>query len=80
LATARFLTQHFWRPDPAELLKQLALLALNYAAEERPTEVGFGFDLIVVNEGPVLRDTYYPEDNRIVKIREEFKAAVRGAL
>lgn len=79
-ATARFLTQHFWRPDPAELLKRLALLALDYAAKERPTEVGFGFDLIVVNEGPVLQDAYYPEDQRIVNLREEFKAAVRGAL
>jgi hypothetical protein len=78
-ATARFLIQHFWRPDPAELLKRLVLLALDYAAKERPSEVGFGFDLVIATD-QVRQEAYYPDDPVIVSIREEFGYAVRRAI
>jgi hypothetical protein len=78
-ATARFLIQHFWRPDPAELLKRLALLALDYAAKERSSEVGFGFDLVIVTD-KVYQEAYRSDDPLILSIREEFGYAVRKAI
>ncbi len=76
-ATSRFLTQHFWERVSVERLKSLALLTLDYAASERGSEVGFGFDLMVLKAGTVRWERYQENDERIRNIREGFQAGVR---
>jgi hypothetical protein len=80
-ATARFLTQHFWKPNSVESLKPLALLTLDYAARERPSEVGFGFDLMLLRKGsrPVW-ELYAADDDRIIGLRERFHATVASCF
>jgi hypothetical protein len=78
--TARFLTQHFWEPVSTESLKKLALLALDYAARERPSEVGEGFDLLLLKAGNATWERYSADDGSIRAIREGFQAKVRSSL
>ena len=79
-ATVRFLTQHFWEPAPVESLKNFALLVLDYAARERSSEVGFGFDLMVLERGIIKWERYEPDDERIRTIHERFQTGVGRLL
>jgi hypothetical protein len=79
-ATGRFLTQHFWESTHVDQLKKLALVVLDYAAKERPTEVGEGFDLMLLRAGTVTWERYGPDDERIRAIREGFQTSVRSWL
>jgi len=78
--TARFLTQHFWQALPVERLKPLALLALDFAARESPSLVGFGFDVLTIRNGETTWEEYGEDDDRIQKVRDGFKTSVLSSV
>jgi hypothetical protein len=78
--TARFLTQHFWEPSSVAALRNLALLTLDYAAHERPTEIGNGFDLMTLVRGTVTWERYTPNDRRIEDVRCAFSRGVQQLI
>jgi hypothetical protein len=73
--TARFLTQHFWKPAPVVTLKRLALLTLDYAAREQPNSVGNGFDVLTVTHTGAHWENYSANDERIEQVRQAFQFA-----
>jgi hypothetical protein len=79
-APSRFLVEHFWRLAPVEELQSLVLLALDYAAREKPGEVGFGFDIKTIKSEGISSETYAPDDERITAIRTPFESAVRSVI
>jgi hypothetical protein len=79
-APARFLIEHFWEHAPVDALQSLVLLALDYAAHERPGDVGYGFDVMTVKEDAMSLTTYTPDDERIVCIRESFNRAALSVI
>jgi len=79
--TARFLSQHLWSPTTIEQLSWLALLAVAYATEERPSEVGFGIELMTLsNTGVTRRTPWSIDDKQIVALRDSFLATVQRAI
>jgi hypothetical protein len=78
--TARFLTQHFWKPLPIATLKLLALLTLDYAAREQPSSIADGFDLVSITDAGAKWDRYAPNDERIMAIRERFDHVASDAI
>jgi hypothetical protein len=78
--TARFLTQHFWQALPVERLKPLALLALDFAAQESPSLVGFGFDVLTIRNGGTTWEEYSEDDKRIREVRDGFKTSVLSSV
>jgi len=77
---ARFLVERFWRKAKVESLRRLALLVLGHAARERPTEVGFGFDLMTIEGGNPKSECYVENDHRIERICDEFFDGAASAL
>jgi hypothetical protein len=77
---ARFLTEEFWSNRSVDSLRKLALIAMGYAAKERPTEVGCGFDLMVLKDGKVGWESYTEDDSRIRSACYDFNLHARIAL
>ena len=79
--TARFLSQHLWLPTTIEQLSRLALLAVAYATEEKPSEVGFGIELMTLSStGETRRTEWSIDDRQITAIRDSFLATVQHAI
>jgi hypothetical protein len=75
--TARFLTQHFYRANtPLRSLMPLALSTLHYAEAERPSDIGYGFDVLTVEKGTTLWQRYGLNDKRMAAIVERFRQSV----
>ena len=69
---ARFLTQEFWSLRSVESLQKLAIITMGYSARERPTEVGFGFNLMILKDGVVKWESYAEDDCRIKSACDDF--------
>jgi len=70
------LVQQFWKRLPVERLRRLALIVMEYAARERPQEVGNGFDLLTVaRDGSPEWEFFTPNDSRVIRIVDEFERA-----
>jgi len=79
---ARFLPIALWQPSTVSNLRWLALLTLGYAAKERPTEVGDGFDLMTLHSSSstITWERFEPNDPAIVDLVREFSALGREFL
>jgi hypothetical protein len=80
--SACFLTENFWPGrQPIQQLIPLALVVLDYARTEFPTEVGGGFELFrVTSDGIAEPEIYVEGDKRIARIRNSFERRVKSTL
>jgi hypothetical protein len=81
-SSASFLTKHFWNRRPVDSLIPLALLVLDYAAEENPAAVGGGYDLMVLRGD--LRAEWKLDcarnQERVSALRRAFENSVKAAI
>jgi hypothetical protein len=62
-------------------LRNLALLTLDYGASEAPTNVGGGYDLMILRSaGKVEWEHYGEHDGRVCALRGEYEQAARKIL
>jgi hypothetical protein len=72
--SARFLSSSLWKSTTIRNLRRLALLTLGFAAQERPGEVGNGFDLMTLeaSSGKVSWETFQPDDRYVAGLIADF--------
>jgi len=81
LISARFILRHFYKSRPIDDLVDIALLTLSCAAWEDPSNIGGGFDIILLNKKGFTKPKHYAmDDPKILENRERFNRAVLGSI
>lgn len=79
-SSACFLTGQLASKRPIQELKRLALLTMSYAADEFPTSVGEGYDLMTLTDLGIEWNKYSADDERVLSIRRSFEDAVKSVI
>jgi hypothetical protein len=79
-SSAYFLIQKFYKKSPIRLLRNVALLALEYAHLEFSTSVGDGYELRYIFNDQIVKEEYANEDQRVISLRSKFENSINALL
>jgi hypothetical protein len=79
-SSAYFLIQRFYKKSSIRLLRNLALLTLEYAHLEFPTSVGDGYELRYIFHDQIVTEEYTDQDQRVTSLRANFENGTNTLL